>query len=342
VDLVPRLAELCARENYSIFILGASEQNSARAAENLMAKYPGLRIAGRYSPPLMPLERMNHDDILRRIARARPDILLVAMGNPKQEKWLAMHRDRLNVPVCIGVGGSIDFISGATKRAPHWMRSSGMEWAYRLAQEPKRLAGRYLGDVYGFARYMPQQYLATTLQPRHKTKSGVFADQNGNTSVISIYGDLSGPALKEFRGLARYALDCGMSMVLNLSQTHYIGPDALGALVAVASEVRNSGGQLWLAEMKPHLQRVINGSRLAGLFMTTSSVTDGLHRTARAEERFFHSSHADLLGRAGENSLQIRVELLQDVCRKVSAASNQAAFEPEGTDSDYVLDGLLS
>ena len=341
VDLVPRLAELCVRENYSMFILGASEQNSARAAQNLTAMYPGLRIAGRYSPPLMPLERMNHDDILRRIARARPDILLVAMGNPKQEKWLAMHRDRLNVPICVGVGGSIDFIAGAAKRAPHWMRASGMEWIYRLAQEPKRLAGRYIGDVYGFARYMPQQYVANALQPRRKTKSGIFADQSGNTSVISIYGDLTGTALKEFGVLARYAMDCGMSIVLNLSQAHYIGPDALGALVAIATEVRNNGGQLWLAEMKPHLQRVINGSRLAGLFMTTSSVTDALHRTVKAEERLFHSSRSEHAGRMADNSLQVRVELLQDVCRKVSAASSQIPSESGDTDSDYVLNSLL-
>jgi N-acetylglucosaminyldiphosphoundecaprenol N-acetyl-beta-D-mannosaminyltransferase len=341
-DLVPRLAELCAREGFSIFILGASEQNSFRAAENLKQRYPGLRIAGRYSPPVMPLERLNHEDILRRIERAKPDILLVAMGNPKQEKWLAMHRDRITVPVCIGVGCTIDLLAGALKRAPLWMRSSGLEWAHRLLCEPKRLANRYLGDAYGLLRYMPQQFIAMAIQPRRKTKSGIFADQTGNTSVISVYGDLTGPLLDQFNTMARDAIDCGMNLILNLSQTHYIGPDALGSLISIASEIRRVRGQLWLAEMRPHLQRVINGSRLAGLFMTTSSVADALHRTARAEHRLFNSEIIDNLGQPVESPVRIRVELLQDVCRKVTAANSPSPFDSTATNPDYAFHGSLT
>jgi N-acetylglucosaminyldiphosphoundecaprenol N-acetyl-beta-D-mannosaminyltransferase len=342
VDLVPRLAELCAREGHTMFILGASEQNSQRAAENLKRRYPGLRIVGRYSPPVMPLERMNHEDMLRRIERAKPDILLVALGNPKQEKWLAMHRDRLNVPVCIGVGASIDIASGAVKRAPRWMQSSGLEWLYRMVREPKRLVQRYIGDACGFARYMPQQLIATALQPRRKTKSGIFADQAGNTCVISIYGDLSGDSLDEFNLMTRDAVLCGMNLVLNLSQTHYIGPDALGSLISTASEIRDARGQLWLAEMPPHLQRVINGSRLAGLFMTTSSVNDALHRTARAEQRIFHNSLAlQGIEHPTENPVQIRVELLQDVCRKVTAANTSAPFGTVDSNPGYAFHGSV-
>lgn len=328
VDLVPRLAELCVRKNYSMFILGASEKNSARAAENLCERYPGLRIAGRYSPPVAPLGQMNHEDILRRIERARPDILLVAMGNPKQEKWLAMHRDRLNVPVCIGVGGTIDFIAGAVKRAPRWMQRGGLEWAYRMLQEPGRMFQRYFGDAMGFARYMPQQYVAMAMQPRHRTKAGIFTDHTDNACVISAYGDLTGEMLEEFRTAAGDALRCGMNLVLDLSQTHYIGPDALGALISIASELRAQNSQLWLAEMRPHIQRVINSSRLAGLFMTTSSVADALHRTERAEQRMAHLHQAmQAEGGESEGPVQVRVELLQGVCRKVNAANNSAPFE---------------
>ena len=342
VDLVPRLAELSAREGHSMFILGASEQNSFRAAENLKQRYPGLRIAGRHSPPVMPLDRMNHEDILRRIDRANPDILLVAMGNPKQEKWLAMHRHRLSVPVCIGVGGSIDFVAGAVKRAPRWMQSSGLEWVYRMQQEPRRLAQRYIGDACGFARYMPQQLIAMAMQPRHKTKSGIFADQAGNTSVISIYGDLTGAMLHEFDTMTKDAVECGMNLVLNLSQTHYIGPDALGSLISTASEIRNARGQLWLAEMKPHLQRVINSSRLAGLFMTTTSVSDALHRTARAEQRIFHHSRViDGMGHSMETPVQVRVEVLQDVCRKVTAANSRVPFDTIDGSPDYAFHDSL-
>jgi len=342
VDLVPRLAELCALKGYSIFVLGASEQNSLRGVENLKERYPGLRIAGRYSPPIAPLERMNHEEMLRRIERAKPDVLLVAFGNPKQEKWLAMHRHRLNVPVCVGVGMSIDMAAGAVKRAPKWMQSTGLEWVYRMIREPRRLVQRYIGDACGFARYMPQQVIATAIQPRRKTRSGIFTDQVGNTSVISIYGDLVGCSLQEFNMVARDAAACGMNMVLNLSQTHYIGPDALGSLISMASKIRDTGGQLWLAEVPAHLQRVIQGSRLAGLFMTTSSVSDALQRTARAELKSFHNSlAAQDMEQPEENSVQIRVELLQDVCRKVTAANGSAPFDAVDTHPGYVFHGSM-
>src|SRR5215469_9547109 len=147
IDLVPRLAELSARRGYSIYLLGASDKSSQRAAEILEERYPGLRIAGRYSPPVRPLEQMNHEEILERIELARPDILLVAFGNPKQEKWLSMHRNRLRVPVSIGIGGSLDMIAGKLTRAPRWIQKCGMEWLFRAAQEPRRLARRYVVDA---------------------------------------------------------------------------------------------------------------------------------------------------------------------------------------------------
>ncbi|GGG93346.1 WecB/TagA/CpsF family glycosyltransferase [Silvibacterium dinghuense] len=342
VDLVPRLAELCAREDYSMFFLGASEANSARAAEKLKERFPGLRIAGRYSPPVAPLEKMNHEDILRRIERASPDILLVAMGNPKQEKWLAMHRHRLNVPVCIGVGGSIDFIAGAVRRAPRWMQKTGLEWLFRMLQEPGRLVQRYLGDAVGFARYMPGQYMAMAMQPRRRTKAGIFAEHTGNSCVISVYGDLSGELLEEFRASAGAAVACGMNLILNLSQTHYIGPDALGALIAIGADLRARQSQFWLAEMRPHVQRLINGSRLAGLFMTTSSVGDALQRTERAELRMVQTAQPMHIPGETESPVQVRVELLQDVCRKVGAANTPSPFETPAQESGMAYQNSLS
>jgi len=185
---------------------------------------------------------------------------------------------------------------------------------------------------------MPQQMIAMAMQPRRKTKSGIFADQAGNTSVISIYGDLTGPMLEEFNVMTKDAVDCGMNLVLNLSQTHYIGPDALGSLISTAAEIRAARCQLWLAEMRPHLQRVIHGARLAGLFMTTSSVGDALHRTARAEQRIFHNSRTvQSLGHGAEDPVQVRVELLQDVCRKVTAANTRTPFDSPDSDSDFAF-----
>ncbi len=338
VDLVPRLAALSAERGYSIYLLGASEQNSAQAVENLKERFPGLRIAGRYSPPVLPLDRMDHEDILRRIERAKPDILLVAMGNPKQEKWLAMHRQRLSVPVCIGVGGSVDFMAGAVTRAPRWMQNHGLEWMYRATQEPRRLARRYIGDAAGFARYMPQQLVSTMLQPRHKTKSGLFVDCAGNTKVISVYGDLTGALLPEFNTVTHDAVTTGMNVILNMSHVNYVGPDALGSLIHLMSAARDSREQLWLAEPPPHLLRVLHGARLNGLFMSTSSVADALYRTARAEERMLNLVRSSsTMNRPLPQSVQIRVELLQDVCQKITAASRPAEDEPTYAEQTHVF-----
>src|SRR5271168_1902050 len=128
IDLIPRLAELAARRRYGIYLLGASERSSRRAAEALKKRFPKLRIVGRYSPPNTPLSEMDHEAILSRIEEAQPDVLLVAMGHPKQERWLAMHRQRLKVPLCMGVGASLNLLGGTASRAPLWMQAAGFEW----------------------------------------------------------------------------------------------------------------------------------------------------------------------------------------------------------------------
>src|SRR5208283_1677859 len=126
VDLVPQLAALSARKGYKIFLLGGKEGVADRAAKLLESNYPGVRIVGTYAPFHEELARMDHSEILDRIAAAKPDILLVAFGNPKQERWIWMHRKRLGVPVAMGVGASFDIIVGDVRRAPRWIQRCGM------------------------------------------------------------------------------------------------------------------------------------------------------------------------------------------------------------------------
>ena len=123
--------------------------------EVLEQRYPGVRIVGTYAPFHGELAQMDHSEILNRIHAARPDILLVAFGNPKQEKWIWMHRKRLGVPVAMGVGASFDILVGDVKRAPRWVQRCGMEWLMRCAQEPSRLGPRYLRDFAALARRLP-------------------------------------------------------------------------------------------------------------------------------------------------------------------------------------------
>ena len=149
-DLVPLLLRTAAEKQYRVFFLGATPESAKQAVDNLRKLHPTLIIADHYSPPFNKLLEMDHDEITRRIREAKADLLFVSFGCPKQEKWIAMHYRSLGVPVSAGVGATIDFLAGTVKRAPLWMQRGGVEWIYRLAQEPKRLFTRYFKDFWVF------------------------------------------------------------------------------------------------------------------------------------------------------------------------------------------------
>lgn len=146
-DLVPAIIEAAAESGRRVFLLGGENGVAQAAAARLQSIHPGLDVCGTYEPARARAEDMDHESILARIDEARPDLLLVALGNPKQERWIDLHRDRLPVRVAIGVGCVFDLIAGTRKRAPRWMQVIGLEWVYRLVQEPARLAGRYATDL---------------------------------------------------------------------------------------------------------------------------------------------------------------------------------------------------
>ena len=146
-DMLPRVCELAAKKGYSVFLLGAGDGVAKKAAEKLTAKNPGLNIAGTYSPP-MGFE--NDEDELSKvfdqINSCSPDILVVGLGAPKQEKFIYKYRNRMNFKIALPFGAAIDFEAGNVKRAPKWMRKNGLEWFYRFLKEPGRLFKRYFVD----------------------------------------------------------------------------------------------------------------------------------------------------------------------------------------------------
>jgi N-acetylglucosaminyldiphosphoundecaprenol N-acetyl-beta-D-mannosaminyltransferase len=148
VDLFEEVAALAVRKGFRLFLLGASQGVAAHAAASLESRNPGLVIAGTYAPPFGAFTDAEQAEIMARIHTASPHILFVAFGAPRQERWIYQHLEELGVPVCVGVGGSFDIVAGRLNRAPQWMQRLGLEWLYRLAQEPGRLWRRYLlGDL---------------------------------------------------------------------------------------------------------------------------------------------------------------------------------------------------
>lgn len=146
-DLFPRVCQLAANRNYTMYLLGAAEGVAETAARNLMKKYPGLNIVGTYSPPFgFEKNEQEMNKIKTQIQDVHPDILIVGLGCPKQEKFMYYHCKELGVPISFGLGASIDFEAGNIKRAPRWMSNHGLEWLYRFSKEPKRLFKRYFVD----------------------------------------------------------------------------------------------------------------------------------------------------------------------------------------------------
>ena len=142
-DLLPDFARHAAGRGYRHFFYGAGPGVPERLAERLSARFPGFAVAGTLSPPFRPLTAEEDSEIVRTINAARPDVIWVGLSTPKQERWMAEHRDRLDAPVLIGVGAAFDTEAGEKRRSPLWMQRAGLEWFFRLCSEPGRLWLRY-------------------------------------------------------------------------------------------------------------------------------------------------------------------------------------------------------
>jgi N-acetylglucosaminyldiphosphoundecaprenol N-acetyl-beta-D-mannosaminyltransferase len=142
-DLVYDLCEHAARLGHGVYLLGGAEGVADEAARRLVALYPGLRVVGTACPPPGSLSGEGCCRVIADVRAARPDLLMVALGQPKGELWLAEHLDELGVPACVQVGATLDFVAGRVRRAPRLIQKVGMEWAFRIYTDPARLGPRY-------------------------------------------------------------------------------------------------------------------------------------------------------------------------------------------------------
>jgi N-acetylglucosaminyldiphosphoundecaprenol N-acetyl-beta-D-mannosaminyltransferase len=144
VDLVDDCCQIAAEAGVGVFLLGAAPGVADEAAIELERRHPGLRVVGTYSPPIGELDAREDTEMVQRVRDAAPGFLFVALGAPRQDLWIRDHLAQLEVPVSMGIGCVLDLLAGSVTRAPVWMQRAGLEWAYRLANEPGRLWRRYL------------------------------------------------------------------------------------------------------------------------------------------------------------------------------------------------------
>lgn len=146
-ELIYSLNAWAADRGHRVFLLGGADGVAGKAGRILTERYPGLQIVGTECPPFRKLTDEEEISLVERIRDAKPDILFVAFGQPRGEKWIAENCEKLGVPMCVQVGASFDFVVGNVARAPKWVQKIGQEWAYRLLMEPRRLFGRYFGNI---------------------------------------------------------------------------------------------------------------------------------------------------------------------------------------------------
>lgn len=146
-DLMERFLESTQNKGYRHFFYGDTDETLELLKDKVESQFPNQMIVGAHSPPFRPATTEEDDSIVDEINKAKPDVLWVGLGTPKQERWMFEHRDLLKVPVTIGVGASFKFATGGVKRSPTWIGNLGFEWLWRLSQEPKRLWRRVFVDA---------------------------------------------------------------------------------------------------------------------------------------------------------------------------------------------------
>jgi len=146
-EILKAFFEKANHKGHSSFFYGDTEETLSALKEKVDKEYPGHKVVGTFSPPFRLLTQEENKQIVKMINDARPDVLWVALGTPKQDRWIFEHKKKLNVPVAVGVGAAFRFFSGHVKRAPEWVGKCGFEWVWRVLKEPKKLWKRNLIDV---------------------------------------------------------------------------------------------------------------------------------------------------------------------------------------------------
>lgn len=161
-DLMQAVTALAAHRGWRNYYYGGAPGLAERLRERLQGSHPGLAVVGTHSPPFRSLSPEEDLDVIERINAAAPDIVWVGLSTPKQERWMAAHVGKLTAPVLVGVGAAFDFLAGTKPQAPRWMQCNGLEWLFRMASEPRRLALRYVRNNPAFMLRAAGQLLART------------------------------------------------------------------------------------------------------------------------------------------------------------------------------------
>lgn len=294
-DIVPLMAKPLANQKISLFALGGAPGVAEKATQKLKQKAPELKISGCYSPPKATLLEMDNSKILTILEKADPDLLLVALGAPKQEKWIKMQLQKWQIPLSIGIGGTLDFLAGSQKRAPKGFQALGLEWLWRLLAHPKRLTKRYFSNIgFLFWSTLKLAYIKTFLG--RVPKSIISPDPKQIQELggklyryeeIKIDLENKDPTLNK------------VSPIIDLQRISWLDSAELGLLLELSKACRDRGNRLYLINTAPRIKSFLEECQLHHYWKIKTSPKELLDDLLQNKR----NSHEDLQSFSGDEGL---------------------------------------
>lgn len=258
-DMVFRLFQEAQKRGWRVYFLGSDRPTLERCKVILGEWYPGINICGHDSPPFGKVEDWPNAEIAERIRIAAPDILLVAVGCPKQEYWISDYGMRLGIPLSLGIGASLDFIAGKQIRAPRWMQKTGLEWLWRMLGDPKRLVKRYARDMVAMVQLGALQWRLTR---RGGGRGAPMAAVDAAEAAV-----LRWPGSVELVNLEAVPVPeaDAATVLLDLGGVEYMDSAGIGLLAQQARDARRRGAKFALVAASPVVRDILERMQLGAL-----------------------------------------------------------------------------
>ncbi|BCU79576.1 WecB/TagA/CpsF family glycosyl transferase [Luteolibacter sp. LG18] len=258
-DMVPRLLEICASDARSVYFFGSDLKTLQEAAKIAESIYPGLKVVGCEAPPMGAVVEWDNEGICARMKASGASLLLVCLGCPKQERWIFAHHRDTGIPLSIGVGASLDFITGKQKRAPKWMQRVGLEWFWRMAGNPKRLVSRYANDFHFLAGAALRQAMLSAKRDKiDVSRMPAVARTASNVIRLSWVGALEKGS---YEGAA-VPDQVDRPVLLDASAVSFMDSGGLGRLALLLRRCRASGQELFLVAASGFVRHALAAGKL--------------------------------------------------------------------------------
>jgi N-acetylglucosaminyldiphosphoundecaprenol N-acetyl-beta-D-mannosaminyltransferase len=267
-DMVFRLFEQAGEHGWKVYFLGSDTETLNNTKQILAERYPKMNVVGTFSPPFGTVDSWPNEAILEDVKATKPDLLLVAVGCPKQEYWISKYYKDAGVPLSIGIGASLDFICGTQVRAPIWIQKIGMEWCWRMLSDPKRLVKRYAKDFYYLFVLAYRQWKITRQSSDEPVVSSpqvaeMAADVSESDAQWLVW---SGEAERSVLEELDHPEDTSKPVFLDLSGVNFMDSSAIGRLAKFARDARQADTVFGILNPSVSVQKIIEAMHLTAQF----------------------------------------------------------------------------